>query len=82
MNMQKPIYKPTIILFEGVIYKLVKADFHDTNYPCEMCDLAALCRDNYLLSLCKPEGYDTSWYFSESWDDANKTLIDLVADIH
>lgn len=78
MDKSKPIFKPTIILFEGIIYKLMKADIHVTNYPCNMCDLATLCRDNNLVSLCQPEGYDTSWFFGESWDDSDKTLRELA----
>lgn len=78
MNIQKPSYKPTIIILEGVIYKLKKAENIDTVYPCALCDISALCRENFLYSLCQPKGYDGSWYFCESWDDADKTLRELV----
>lgn len=78
MDKSEPIFKPTIILLEGIIYKLKKADVLDTTYPCALCDLSFLCRENYLFSLCQPRGYDAGWYFSESWDDADKTLRELA----
>lgn len=70
--------KPTIILFEGYPYKLVKVTHKVTNNPCLFCDLNNVCSNNSFVKLCQPVGYDTSWAFVEDWDLYNHSIDELI----
>lgn len=70
--------KPTVILFEGFPYRLMKITPRVSNDPCKVCDLRTVCSDCSLMNLCQPDGYDTSWAFVEDWNIHDNYVYDLL----
>lgn len=68
----------TYILYEGKPYRLWQVSPFVTANPCNVCDLASVCQDCQFISLCRPDGYDTSWCFIEDWNFVDKQVIDLL----
>lgn len=68
----------TYILYEGKPYRLWKISPIVTANPCNVCDLAFICQDSQFVSLCQPDGYDTSWAFIEDWNIIDEKVLDLL----
>lgn len=66
---------PVVLIFEGVIYRLVKQLDLTENNPCRFCDLKELCTVNgHLTDLCTSDNRDDAWYFVEDWLIADTLL--------
>ena len=70
--------KPTVILFEGIPYRLWRISPLVSNDPCKVCDLRTVCYDYSLLKLCQPEGYHASWAFVEDWNIYDNYVYNLL----
>lgn len=70
---------PVVLIFEGVIYRLVKQLDLTENNPCRFCDLRELCTVNgYLSELCTSDNRDDAWHFVEDWLLADTQLNSFV----
>ena len=70
--------KPTVILFEGIPYRLWRISRLVSNDPCKVCDLRTVCSDYSLMNLCQPKGYGTNWAFVEDWNIYDNYVYDFL----